>query len=165
MLSFTLSQSGMVVLMGRVRRVPPGASVRTSATTIHFEPGWWWKRGVNAVGGVTTGVVLLVLVATKFVDGAWLVVVAVPLIVLLLRSINEHYRHVAEALRLTNLSATDLLEVADVAIVPIADVHCPGQIQRRVLKWQPFRGRDCTIEKAQGYSPPDFGPARRFSVR
>ena len=123
MLSFTLSQFGMVVLMGKVRRVPRGKSVKTGATTIHYESGWWWKRGVNAVGGTTTGIVLVVLIATKFVDGAWLIVLAVPLIVLLLRTINEHYRHVAEALRLANLSPADLLQVADVVIVPIADVH------------------------------------------
>ena len=123
MLSFTLSQSGMVVLMGRIRRVPLGESVQTGATTIHYEPGWWWKRGVNAVGGVTTGIVLLILIATKFVEGAWLIVLAVPLIVLLLRTINEHYRHVAEALRLNGVSPADMLEVADIAIVPIADVH------------------------------------------
>jgi hypothetical protein len=123
MLSFTLSQSGMVRLMGKVSRVPLGQVVHTNATTIHYEPGWWWKRAVNAVGALVTGVVLIVLVATKFVEGAWLIVLAIPLLILLLRTINNHYQHVAEALRTRNLSTTDLREVADVVIVPIADVH------------------------------------------
>jgi amino acid transporter len=123
MLSFTLSQAGMVRLMGKVSQVPPGEAVHTHATTIHYEPGWWWKRGVNTVGAITTGIVFIVLVATKFVEGAWIIAIAIPLIVLMLRSIHTHYAHVAEALRTTSLSPSDLHPIADVAIVPIADVH------------------------------------------
>lgn len=123
MLSFTLSQSGMVVLMGKISKVPPGEQVQTEATTIHFEPGWWWKRGVNAVGAVTTGIVLLVLIATKFVEGAWVIVVAVPALVWLLDSVHKHYVRVAEALRTRDLDPRDLQGVADVVVIPIADVH------------------------------------------
>lgn len=123
MLSFTLSQAGMVHLMGQVGRVPPGETVETAATVIHYEPGWWWKRGVNAVGAVTTGVVLIVLMATKFMEGAWIIVITIPLLVLLLRSIKAHYVGVAEALRTRTLQKADLIRIADIAIVPIADVH------------------------------------------
>jgi amino acid transporter len=123
MMSFTLSQAGMVRLMGKVGQVPPGEEVHTGATVIHYEPGWWWKRAVNAVGAATTGVVLLVLLATKFVEGAWLIVLAIPLLVFTLRAIKAHYVHVAEALRTRNLKPSDLVEIADIAIVPIADVH------------------------------------------
>lgn len=123
MMSFTLSQAGMVRLMNKVSQVPPGEEVHTNATTIHYEPGWWWKRGVNAVGAVTTGIVFLVLVATKFVEGAWIIAIAIPLLVWLLKSIRGHYAHVAEALRTSSLTPTDLHEIADIAIVPIADVH------------------------------------------
>ncbi|MCC6456024.1 MAG: amino acid permease [Caldilineaceae bacterium] len=123
MLSFTLSQTGMVRLMGKISRVPPGEILHTGATTIHYESGWWWKRAVNSMGAVTTGVVLIVLIATKFVDGAWLIVVAVPAIVWMLRSINNHYARIAEALRTHTLSPDKLQAVADVVIIPIADVH------------------------------------------
>jgi hypothetical protein len=123
MLSFTLSQSGMVRLMGQVGRVPPGGEMHTGATVIHYEPGWRWKRAVNVVGAVTTGIVLIVLMATKFIEGAWIIVLAVPLLVLMLRSIKAHYVRVAEPLRTRNLKQTDLAEIADIAIVPIADVH------------------------------------------
>jgi amino acid transporter len=123
MLSFTLSQAGMVRLMGKISRVVPGEEVHTEATTIHYESGWWWKRVVNTVGAVTTGIVLIILVATKFVEGAWLIVVAVPGIVWLLRAINHHYIRIAEALRTRTLSPHDLQGIADVVIIPIADVH------------------------------------------
>lgn len=123
MLSFTLSQAGMVRLMGKVSQVPPGEAVHTRATTIHYEPGWWWKRGVNTVGAMTTGIVFVVLVATKFIEGAWIIAIAIPLIVFMLRTIHTHYAHVAEALRTSHITPADLHPIADVAIVPIADVH------------------------------------------
>jgi hypothetical protein len=123
MMSFTLSQTGMVRLMGKVSRIPPGETLNTGATTIHYEKGWWWKRALNAIGAVTTGVVFIVLVATKFVDGAWIIAIAIPLLVLFLRSIHSHYAHVSEALGTSNLTPNDLHGIADVAIVPIADIH------------------------------------------
>lgn len=123
MLSFTLSQLGMVRLMGKVSKVPPGEEVHTNATVIHYESGWWWKRALNSVGAVTTAIVFVVLVVTKFVDGAWIIAIAIPLIVLGLRMIHDHYVAVAEALRTRDLSPSNLEEIADVAIVPIADVH------------------------------------------
>lgn len=123
MLSFTLSQAGMVILMGKISKVPPGEEIQTEATTIHFEPGWWWKRGVNVVGAVTTGLVLLILIATKFVEGAWLIVVAVPGLVWMLDAIHRHYVRVANALRTRDLDPRDLRGVADVVVIPIADVH------------------------------------------
>jgi amino acid transporter len=123
MMCFTVSQAGMVVLMGRVGKLKPGGVLKTRATTVHYESGWWWKRAVNAFGSVITGVVFIVLVATKFVEGAWIVVLAVPLIILLFHRIKSHYTHVSEALRTRNLQAGDLQEVANVIIMPIGDVH------------------------------------------
>jgi amino acid transporter len=80
--SFTLSQTGMVRhwLTNRVGS---------------------WRRSVviNAVGGVTTGVVLLIVAAVKFVHGAWIVIVAIPLLVGGMMSIRRHYLRVADHLR------------------------------------------------------------------
>jgi amino acid transporter len=123
MASFTLSQSGMVRLMGKVGRIKPGESLTTMATTVHFEPGWWWKRIVNAVGAVVTATVLVVLVATKFVEGGWIVVLAVAGMVFLFTTIHSHYEDVAAKLSTQNLDLHDLSTVADVVIVPIADIH------------------------------------------
>lgn len=123
MLSFTLSQAGMVKLWGKVGKLGKGQSASTDETTIHHEDGWWWKRAVNFTGSVITGVVFIILVATKFVEGAWIIVLTVPLLVLLFRAINHHYEVVAEGLRTGNMRATDLQETADVVLVPIADIH------------------------------------------
>ncbi len=78
---FTLSQCGMVRHHRRVRELG-------------------WRRGtvVNLVGATATGVVLVVVVVSKFTIGAWIPVVLIPLIVLLLRSIHRHYQRVAATL-------------------------------------------------------------------
>ncbi|MGS2618137.1 APC family permease [Micromonospora sp. LZ34] len=73
-LAFTLSQSGMVVHWRRRR----GA-------------GWRRRAAVNAVGAALSGLVLVTAAASKFTEGAWVVVVAVPLLVLLGTAIHRHY--------------------------------------------------------------------------
>ena len=80
--TFTLSQTGMVM---RWRRLRP--------------PGWRKQAAMNAVGAITTGIVCVVVVSTKLTQGAWIMLVAIPLIVMLFRGINRHYASVATQLR------------------------------------------------------------------
>jgi amino acid transporter len=123
MLSFTLSQSGMSRLMGKVGALQPGESAHTGCTTIHHEPNWRWKKAVNTFGAITTGVVFVILVATKFVDGAWIIALAIPLLVLMFDKIHRHYRRVAVSLSTEHFDEAELPIVANVVVVPIADVH------------------------------------------
>ncbi|HVL32802.1 MAG TPA: APC family permease [Actinomycetota bacterium] len=82
--SFTLSQAGMVMRWRRLR-----------------EPASWRRNAIiNGIGATTTGVVLIVVAVSKFIHGAWIVIVAIPLLVLLMKTINKHYRSVAEQLRM-----------------------------------------------------------------
>jgi len=71
---FTLSQAGMVMYWRRTR-----------------EPGWKWKAALNGIGAIATGIVSILQVATKFIEGAWIVVLIIPLIIVLLRKIHRHY--------------------------------------------------------------------------
>lgn len=123
MLAFTLSQAGMTKLFGKVSTLAPGEKMVTSATVLHHEEGWRWKRAVSFVGAVVTGIVFLILVATKFIEGAWVVALIIPLLVVLFDQINKHYERVADSLSTRGLAEQDLGTVADVALVPIADVH------------------------------------------
>jgi amino acid transporter len=123
MLSFTLSQAGMARLMGKVGKLKPGESASTGVTEIHHERTWRLKQLLNFVGAVTTGIVFIILVATKFLDGAWLVAVAIPLLVFTFDRINKHYQMVSQTLSTRNFKEEDLMDVANVAIVPLADVH------------------------------------------
>lgn len=57
MLSFTLSQAGMSRLMSKVGQLKPGETAHTDNTQIHYERTWRWKKALNVVGSITTGVV------------------------------------------------------------------------------------------------------------
>lgn len=123
MISFCLSQTGMFRLMGRIAHLKPGESIRTAVTTIHYENGVLWKRAVNALGASITFIVFNILVITKFREGAWIVVLLIPAIVGIFHTINRHYQRVAAALSTRDLKMKDLTAVADVVLVPLADVH------------------------------------------
>jgi uncharacterized membrane protein HdeD (DUF308 family) len=71
---FTLSQSGMVKHWFLTR-----------------EPGWWWRAIVNAFGGLLTFVVLIVVTSVKFQNGAYLVIILIPLLVAMMLFIQRQY--------------------------------------------------------------------------
>jgi amino acid transporter len=123
MLTFFISQSGMFRLMGRIAHLQPGERIRTKVTEIHYERGAPYKRLLNAVGSLATFIVFVILITTKFREGAWMVAVVVPLLLVLFISINRHYNRVAVALSTNGLTDQDMTDVADVVVVPIADVH------------------------------------------
>ncbi len=87
-LSFTLSQAGMV---RHWQRELPGLepAARRGARR---------RQAINAAGAVATGVVFLIVLLTKFTAGAWIVVVATPLVFLLMKGIHRHYQSIARAL-------------------------------------------------------------------
>ncbi|MGH2582246.1 MAG: APC family permease [Anaerolineales bacterium] len=123
MLSFCISQTGMFRLMGRIAHLKPGETLRTKVTEIHYESNARWKRALNAVGALATFLVFLILVATKFLEGAWIVAVLIPLLMLLFFSVDKHYKHIASALSTKTLTPEQIPQVADVVVVPIADIH------------------------------------------
>ncbi len=123
MLSFSLSQFGMFKLMGRIAHLKPGEKLKTMVTTVHYEKGTWWKRGVNAIGSLVTFIVLLMLIATKFVEGAWVVVLAIPTLVYMFNTINRHYADIAKNLSTQDFTLDQMRTIAEVVIVPVAGVH------------------------------------------
>ena len=76
---FTMSQAGMVVYQRQ-----------------HRTPGWQRRMIVNLVGAIATGVVLLVVLVSKFTDGAFIPAILIPIIVLMFKSIGRHYGKVRE---------------------------------------------------------------------
>jgi amino acid transporter len=78
---------------------------------------------INAFGGTLTSVVLLIIVVTKFTHGAWLVIVAMPILFALMRAINRHYSHVSEQL-IPDTDARTLPSKVH-AVVLVSKVHKP----------------------------------------
>jgi hypothetical protein len=113
----------MFKLMGRIAHLKPGETVKTKVTTIHYEKGTWWKRPMNGFGALVTGTVLIILIATKFTEGAYAVVAAIPVLVWGFKSIKKHYTTLAQTLTTADFELEDIHEISDVVIVPIADIH------------------------------------------
>jgi amino acid transporter len=104
--SFTLSQSGMVVHWLR-RRLP----------------GWRWRAWVNGIGAATTALVMVTIAATKFVHGAWLVVIVIPALVAIFLAVHSHYDDVARQLSLNGTAPPDETPIANTVLVLVGDLH------------------------------------------
>jgi amino acid transporter len=104
-MSFTLSQFGMVQRWRRVKT-----------------PGWQRNAAINLMGATVTGVVLVVIASTKFLEGAWAVLLLIPIMVVILRAIHWHYTEVAKQLSLADAPPPKAVR-RHTAVVLISGVH------------------------------------------
>jgi amino acid transporter len=107
--SFTLSQAGMVIHWRHTR-----------------EPGWHTSAVINGFGAIVTGVVLIVVAVTKTLEGAWIVMLLIPMIVMVFKATRRHYDHVASQLTLRGYEPQP--RVHNTVLIPI------GGIQRAVVE-------------------------------
>ncbi len=105
-MSFTLSQGGMVRHWWRLRRE---------------KKGWRRSFAINGLGALTTLVVALVIASTKFLSGAWIVVILIPLLVVMFLGIHRHYLHV-ERERTTEIPIRPK-DIQHRFIVPVAHLN------------------------------------------
>jgi amino acid transporter len=103
-LSFTLSQLGMIRRSLRLR-----------------ERHWGWVLAISSVGSVATALVVVIFAATKFRQGAWIVVLVIPLLILLFLLLKDHYTAFGKALAMEEWSA--VAPRRHVAIVPVSGIH------------------------------------------
>jgi hypothetical protein len=106
-LSFTVSQSGMVVRMWKIGHMAPGEKVQGLETILEHDPRWKVKLAISAIGALSTGLVMVIFAVTKFTSGAWFVVVLIPLLVAAFFRIHHHYQDVARSLSLRH-NSTDI---------------------------------------------------------
>ncbi|NUT43589.1 MAG: APC family permease [Thermoactinospora sp.] len=114
--SFTLSQTGMVLHWTRHLKTETDPRVRFQMQR---------SRVINAFGGVMTGVVLAVVLLTKFMVGAWIVCLAMPVLFLMMKGIRHHYDNVAKELQLDDDYDPAMLPSRTHAIVLVSKVHKP----------------------------------------
>jgi amino acid transporter len=105
-LAFTLSQSGMVVHWFRER-----------------SPNWVIKAFLNGLGAITTATTLLIVGISKFREGAWIILLLIPILVFIFLRIRQHYESVGKQLSLRGLppdiKPSPLLRL----VVPVSGVH------------------------------------------
>jgi hypothetical protein len=113
--SFTASQSGMVIHWTRRLRIERTPAIRRRMQT---------SRMINGVGLTVTGAVLVVVLITKFVHGAWIAILAMAMAFVLMKGIRTHYSHVTEEL---SASTEDhFLPTRVHAIVLVSKLHKPS---------------------------------------
>jgi amino acid transporter len=99
-LSFTISQTGMVVRLRKIGKMKPGEVLQGLETVLEYDPHWRKHLIISAIGAVCTFVVLMIFAITKFTSGAWFVVVLIPTLVFIFFRIHNHYKNVAHNLSL-----------------------------------------------------------------
>jgi len=116
--AFTISQTGMIVHWRRERG-----------------PNWIWRAGINTIGALLTGTVVIVVSVAKFTHGAWMVLVFVPVMIYIFRSIKEHYRNMAEQLSLPHEYFAESFKrpkAENLVVVPIAS---PTRVVAETLRY------------------------------
>lgn len=107
-LSFTLSQAGMFVRW--VKRK---------------EDKWKHKAFINGAGMVITGITCIIIAASKFLHGAWIVLICIPVLVYIMERIHRHYHYVKESLKIR--SAEELqpydLQIHGRVILPVDSIN------------------------------------------
>jgi hypothetical protein len=86
------------------------------------DPGWRWKLAINGLGSVTTAIVTLIFAITKFVDGAWIIVLLLPTIVMSFYAVHRHYEALAQDLSLEHYGQPPPQKRHRV-IIAISNVH------------------------------------------
>ncbi|WP_035814116.1 APC family permease [Jiangella gansuensis] len=114
--AFTFGQTGMVRHWNRLLAAGPTSVERRSILR---------SRVINATGASLTGVVLVVVLVTKFTHGAWLVVAMMPVLFLLMRGIRQHYDTTATELEVEDWPAESLLPSRVHAVVLVSRLHKP----------------------------------------
>lgn len=105
-LAFTLSQAGMVAHWWHDRG-----------------RGWLPKAAVNGLGVLATGAAVIIIGVSKFIDGAWITILVIPLLVGIFTKIKSHYREVAAQLSLRGLPPSLKPSPRPRVVVPISGVH------------------------------------------
>ena len=117
-LSFTIAQTGMVVHWRRLK-----------------EAGWHWRAAVNGFGAFVTGIVVIVVTVTKFLYGAWIVLLFIPAMIYVFRKIKQHYQDMSEQLHLPLGEEDLLLQVKQGRNIVIMPVSAPTIIVAQTIRY------------------------------
>ena len=105
-LAFSMSDTGMVVHWWKTRG-----------------KGWKTSILINGADAILTTSILIIVIITKFMYGAWIIILLIPMIVPVFMFIHKHYNRVAEQLRLLSMQASPPQTIEHSVLMPIDDVN------------------------------------------
>ncbi len=122
-LSFTLSQIGMARRWWKIGHLEEGQEIVEAGSVLRYENGWRVKMLINSFGALCTGVVMMIFAVTKFREGAWVVLIIIPVLVKLFFTIHSHYKDLASHLTLDRFSGLPARRTRHRVIMPISGIH------------------------------------------
>ena len=122
-LSFTLSQGGMSRRWWKIGHLKQGEEIVERGSTLRYEKGWQYKMVVNGFGAVCTFIVMIVFSVTKFEDGAWVVLILTPTLMIIFWWIHRHYSGLAGKLSLENYGGSGPHTPRHRVILPLSGIH------------------------------------------
>jgi amino acid transporter len=122
-LSFTLSQTGMALRWWKIGHLKEGEQITEPGSILRYDKNWRFKMMVNSLGAVCTFIVMLIFAFTKFTEGAWIVLIIIPLLVLMFFTIHNHYSDLAAHLTLDHFKGLPARQTRHRVIMPISGVH------------------------------------------
>jgi len=121
-LSFTLSQTGMAHRWLKSGRLSSDQEIVEKGSVIKYDTNWKLKMVINGFGAVCTFIVMIVFAVTKFQDGAWIIIIIIPILVSTFLSIHHHYAKLASKLSLEDYQSNLHISRHRVVLL-IAGVH------------------------------------------
>ncbi|HSG45916.1 MAG TPA: amino acid permease, partial [Anaerolineales bacterium] len=122
-LSFTFAQGGMAWRWWQSGKLNPNKKRSDNPNKLHYDKRWFIKMITNGFGAFCTLVVLGVFSVTKFVDGAWIVIFLMPMLIGMFLWIKKHYSGVANSLSLENYGEPPPYNVRHRVLVPVSSIH------------------------------------------
>jgi len=122
-LSFTLAQSGMTRRWWRAGHLDPSDKTTKHAHNLRYEKGWSFKMLSNGFGAFCTAIVMCIFAVTKFRDGAWVVLIIIPLLVKVFFTIQHHYKDLASHLTLEKFGGLPARKTRHRVILPVSSIH------------------------------------------
>jgi len=117
-ISFTIAQSSMVIHWFREKN-----------------KGWQGRALLNGIGATITGLVVIIITVTKFIYGAWIILVFIPIMIFIFKSIRGHYNSVAKQLSLPIEDVQDLASEGPSEHIVIVPVSTPTRVVFETLKY------------------------------
>jgi amino acid transporter len=122
-LSFTLSQAGMSRRWWKIGHLEKGIEIKEPGSVLRYDPKWQLKMVVNGFGAFCTAVVMVIFAITKFSEGAWIVLVVTPTLIVIFLGIHRHYKNLAGKLSLEQYAAAPPRFRRHRVILALSSVH------------------------------------------
>lgn len=122
-LSFTLSQTGMARRWWKIGHLKRGEEIVEPGSVLRYDHGWRFKMFINGFGAVCTAIVMMIFAITKFMEGAWVVLIIIPVLVKIFFTIHDHYKDLASCLTLDKFSGLPARQTRHRVIMPVSGIH------------------------------------------